>query len=157
VLKLILAYVAALVVANLVVAAYGPTVMPFLAFALIGLDLALRNWLQLRLSRWQMAALILLASAISFILNPASHDIAVASALAFGAAALVEWGTFAAVRGSWAYRSTAAALAGAAVDSFVFPTLAFGAIFPAVVVAQFAAKAAGGAFWTWVLSRRRPA
>ena len=46
-----------------------------------------------------------------------------------------------------------AALAGAAVDSLLFPTIAFGALMPQIVLAQFVAKVAGGAFWAWVLAK----
>jgi hypothetical protein len=46
-------------------------------------------------------------------------------------------------------------VAGAAVDSLIFPTLAFGALMPAIVLAQFAAKVAGGAVWAYLMSRVR--
>ena len=45
-------------------------------------------------------------------------------------------------------------VAGAAVDSLIFPTLAFGALMPHIVAMQFAAKVAGGALWTWALRQR---
>jgi hypothetical protein len=44
-------------------------------------------------------------------------------------------------------------VAGAAVDSLLFPTIAFGALMPHIVLAQFVAKVAGGAFWAWLISR----
>ena len=43
--------------------------------------------------------------------------------------------------------------AGAAVDSVVFPALAFGAMLPLIVVGQFGAKVLGGAAWSLVLRR----
>jgi hypothetical protein len=43
-------------------------------------------------------------------------------------------------------------VAGAAVDSLIFPTLAFGALLPHIVALQFVAKVAGGAAWAWMLS-----
>lgn len=43
-------------------------------------------------------------------------------------------------------------VAGALVDSAVFPTLAFGEVLPLVILGQFAAKSAGGAVWSLVLS-----
>ena len=54
----ILAYAAAMIAANLTIAAFGPWVSPINAFFLIGLDLALRDWLHVRLRVWQMGALI---------------------------------------------------------------------------------------------------
>jgi queuosine precursor transporter len=151
-------YAAAMVLANLSVAAFGPWVSPINAFVLIGLDLALRDWLHVRLRMWQMGALIASTGLLTYLLNPAAGQIAVASAAAFTAAALVDWGAFLKLRGSWLFRANGSNVAGAAVDSLVFPTLAFGVLMPGVVLAQFAAKVAGGAIWSYLLSRTlRPA
>lgn len=144
-------YAAAMTLANLSVAAFGPWVSPINAFILIGLDLALRDWLHVRLKVWQMGALIAATGALTFVLNPAAGQIAVASAVAFTAAALVDWSTFARLRGSWLFRANGSNVAGAAVDSLLFPTLAFGALMPHIVALQFVAKVAGGALWAWAL------
>lgn len=146
-------YAAAMTIANLTITAFGPWVSPINAFILIGLDLALRDWLHVRLKLWQMGALIASTAALTFALNPAAGQIAVASAVAFTAAALVDWGTFARLRGSWLLRANGSNVAGAAVDSLVFPTLAFGVLMPQIVLAQFAAKVAGGAIWAWLINR----
>lgn len=145
-------YAAAMTAANLSVAAFGPSITPVNAFVLIGLDLALRDWLHVRLRVWQMAGLIVTTGALTYVLNPAAGQIAIASALAFGAAALVDWTAFALARGSWLKRANFSNVAGAAVDSIVFPTIAFGALMPQIALAQFLAKVAGGAMWTWVIS-----
>lgn len=150
----IAAYAAAMILANLTVAAFGPWVSPINAFFLIGLDLALRDWLHVRLKVWQMGSLIAFTGGLTFILNPAAGQIAVASAAAFTAAALVDWGTFARLRGSWMFRANGSNVAGAAVDSLMFPTLAFGVLMPHIVALQFLAKVAGGAVWSWILNRR---
>ena len=150
----ILIYAAAMTLANLSVATWGPWISPINAFVLIGLDLALRDWLHMRLKVWQMGALIVATGAITYLLNPAAGMIAVASACAFSAAALVDWATFARLRGSWMYRANGSNIAGAAVDSLIFPTLAFGVLMPHIVALQFAAKVAGGALWAWVLRGR---
>lgn len=147
-------YAIAMTLANLSIATFGPWVSPINAFVLIGLDLALRDWLHLRLKLWQMGALIASTGALTFVLNPAAGQIAVASAIAFTAAALVDWGTFTRLRGSWMLRANGSNVAGAAVDSLIFPTLAFGALMPHIVAMQFVAKIAGGAIWTWLLNRR---
>lgn len=150
----ILAYAAAMIAANLSVAAFGPSVTPINAFFLIGLDLALRDWLHVRLRPLQMGGMIAATGLISFALNPAAGQIAVASSCAFTAAALVDWRVFAALRGrSWLQRANGSNVAGALVDSMVFPTIAFGAMMPGIVAAQFAAKVAGGACWAWLLNR----
>lgn len=149
----LIVYTLAMTGANLSVAAFGPSVTPINAFVLIGLDLALRDWLHVRLKVWQMAALIAITGLLTLALNPAAGQIAIASAVAFTAAALVDWGTFVKLKGSWLIRANGSNVAGAAVDSIIFPTIAFGALMPHIVAVQFIAKVAGGAIWTWVLSR----
>lgn len=149
----VLAYATAMIAANLTVAAFGPMVTPVNAFVLIGMDLALRDWLQMRLNKWQMGILIVTTSFLTWLLNPAAQTIAIASAVSFLAASLVDWLAFARLRGSWLRRSVESNVAGAAVDSILFPTLAFGILMPDIVAAQFAAKVAGGALWAWLLNR----
>ncbi len=152
---MVILYIAAIVAANLSVAAFGPWVTPINAFLLIGLDLSLRDRLHLRLSPLQMGAMILGAGAISFLLNPDAGRIAAASAISFVVAGVADWAVFAALsRSSWLRRSNCSNVAGAAVDSLVFPTLAFGGLMPGIVAAQFAAKVAGGALWSLILHRR---
>lgn len=146
-------YALAMTGANLSVAEFGPTVTPINAFVLIGLDLALRDLLHTRITQAQMLSLIAGTGALTYVLNPAAGMIAVASASAFTAAALVDWAVFSRVTGSWMKRSNASNIAGAAVDSLVFPTIAFGALMPQIVLMQFAAKVAGGAVWTWAIHR----
>lgn len=146
-------YVGAMLLANLLVSKFGPAISPVLAFFLIGFDLSMRDWLHVRLRAWQMVGLILVAGALTYVLNPAAGMIAVASAAAFTSAALVDWATFARLRGSWLVRANGSNVAGAAVDSLIFPTLAFGALMPHIVAMQFLAKVAGGALWAAVLSR----
>ena len=147
-------YVAAMLLANLLVSKFGPAISPVLAFFLIGFDLSMRDWLHVRLRAWQMIGLIGVAGAMTYALNPAAGMIAVASAVAFTSAALVDWATFSRLRGSWLYRANGSNVAGAAVDSLLFPTIAFGALMPHIVAMQFVAKVAGGAMWAWLLSRR---
>lgn len=62
--------------------------------------------------------------------------------------------TFARLRGSWLFRANGSNVAGAAVDSLIFPTLAFGALMPHIVAMQFVAKVAGGAIWAAVISKK---
>jgi uncharacterized PurR-regulated membrane protein YhhQ (DUF165 family) len=139
--------------ANLTIATFGPWVSPINAFFLIGLDLALRDWLHVRLKVWQMGTLIASTGALTFMLNPTAGHIAVASAVAFTAAALVDWITFIRLRGTWLIKANGSNIAGAAIDSLVFPTLAFGVLMPHIVAMQFIAKVAGGALWALVISK----
>lgn len=154
------AYVAAIVTANLLVAEYGPSVTIINAFVLIGLDLTLRDYLH---DTWHdhrlrnMAALIVGAGVLSYALNPAAGRIALASSVAFVLAASVDWGVYtAAARWPWLARSNASNVAGAAVDSVVFPALAFGwPLLIPIVAGQFIAKVTGGAVWSLVMTGLR--
>lgn len=145
-------YAAAMVAANLIVAAFGPWVMPINGFFLIGLDLALRDWLHVRLRLWQMGALIGATGLLTYLLNPAAQNIAIASAVAFAVAAVADMLVFLRMPGSFFQRSASSNVAGALVDSLVFPLIAFGSL--SVAPALFLAKVAGGTVWAWLLSRR---
>lgn len=152
-------FVGAIVAANMSAAFFGPMVTPVNAFLLIGLDLSLRDSLHDKWARdglvWRMGALILSASLISYIANPATGMIALASCVSFGASSCADAIVYAGVRHkAWMVRSNASNIAGAAVDSMLFPTIAFGSIMPEIVAMQFAAKVIGGAFWSLIFSRR---
>lgn len=146
-------YAVAMTVANLLVAKFGPAVTPINAFVLIGLDLALRDWLHVRLKTWQMGALIASTGFLTYALNQDAGMIAVASAVAFTTAAMIDWSIFAKLSGSWIKRSNVSNVAGAAVDSLVFPTIAFGVLMPQIVVMQFLAKILGGAVWSLMINK----
>ncbi len=146
-------YAASMIAANLTVAAFGPVVTPINAFVLIGLDLALRDWLHVRLRAWQMGALIGATGLLTYILNPAAQTIAIASAVSFAVAAVADWLVFLRIPGSWFRRSASSNVAGAAVDSILFPTIAFGVLMPHIVLMQFAAKVLGGTLWAFALDR----
>lgn len=152
----IVVYLSAIVAANYSVAVFGPVSTPINAFLLIALDLVCRDRLH---DAWQrrglfikMLALIVAGGSISYALNPAAGQIALASSVSFvlaGAAdALVyQWRR----NDDWMARSNQSNIVGAAVDSAVFPTVAFGAILPDVALAQFVAKVLGGLFWSFAI------
>ena len=144
-------YALAMTAANLSVAAFGPAISPLNAFLFIGLDLVLRDWLHVRLKLWQMGTLIASTGLLTYLLNPASGKIAIASAVAFTTAAIVDWAVFARLKGSWVKRANGSNVVGAAVDSIIFPTLAFGVLMPHIVSLQFAAKVFGGFLWSLIL------
>jgi queuosine precursor transporter len=146
-------YAGAMVIANLTVAAFGPAIAPVNAFLFIGLDLALRDWMHERLTRKEMALLILGAGLCTLALNPAAGRIAAASTLSFVLASMVDWATFSALRGPWLRRSFASNVAGASIDSMLFPILAFGGLPVELMAWQFVAKVSGGALWALLLSR----
>lgn len=152
-------YLSAIALANWSVTHWGPQAAVYNAFLLIGLDLVARDklhdawagrWLWLR-----MGALIAVGSAVSYWLFGADGRIAVASCLAFAAAATTDAVVYhLSRRASWLERSNRSNVAAAAVDSVVFQTVAFGWAFP-FIFAQFVAKVAGGLVWSLLLNRGR--
>jgi uncharacterized PurR-regulated membrane protein YhhQ (DUF165 family) len=149
---LVAVYIATMVTANLLVWWLGPWFSPVNSFLLIGLDLTLRDVMHERFDRRQLAGVICAGGLITWVINPAAAHIAIASATAFVAAAMVDWAVYVALRSRpWLVRSNGSNLAGAAVDSVLFPTLAFGVFLPHVIAMQFAAKVCGGAVWSLVV------
>lgn len=153
-------FVLVLVVANLLVAWLGPWFSIVNAFVLIGLDLSIRDklhesWKNDKLSI-KMGALILVSSLVSYLLNPATGMIAVASLLAFALSMAADTITYHFLHNrSWFVKSNVSNVAGAAVDSLVFPTIAFGGLMMDIVLMQFLAKVLGGLVWTYFIKRIR--
>lgn len=141
-------YLGAIVAANLLTARFGPAVTVVNALVFVGLDLTTRDRLhELWAGRWlwpRMLALIVVGSGLSWLLNRAAGQIALASLVAFLAAGVVDaliyhltW------KWPWLARVNGSNVAGSLVDSILFPTLAFGEVLPLVIMGQFAAKVAG--------------
>ena len=158
-------YLAAIVAANMSVAAFGPGVTIINAFWLIGLDLTLRDRLH---DEWRgnvvgrMVLLIAAGGAISYVLNVNAGPIALASTVAFTVSAALDGLAYHFLAGyRRLVRVNGSNVVGAAADSILFPTLAFGSLLPLIVLGQFAAKVAGGFLWSLVIHavsvRRRAA
>lgn len=153
---LVAVHLVAIVLANLSVAAYGPSVAIVNAFLFIGLDLVTRDKLH---EAWQgrglwvrMACLIFTGSALSYALNKDAGPIAIASFVAFMGASLADLLVYHVLRArGWMERSNGSNLAGAAVDSVLFPLLAFGGLPLGIMAGQFVAKVLGGLVWSWLL------
>jgi uncharacterized PurR-regulated membrane protein YhhQ (DUF165 family) len=158
---MIILYLVAIVLANLSVAHFGPSVAVLNAFLFIGLDLTARDALHERWAgahlRRNMALLILSGSVLSWLLNAHAARIAVASCLAFGGAASVDTIAYALLHERGALvKMNGSNLFSAATDSVLFPALAFG--FPllwGVMVGQFIAKVGGGFIWSVILAATR--
>jgi uncharacterized PurR-regulated membrane protein YhhQ (DUF165 family) len=126
---------------------------------LIGLDLTLRDKLH---DQWQgkylvvkMGGLIVVAGLISYLLNLAAGQIAIASVLAFTLSMVADSCIYQILKDKdWKIKSNASNTAGALVDSVVFPTVAFGGLMLEIVAMQFVAKLAGGFVWTLLLKRK---
>ena len=149
-------YIAALVAANLLVAWLGPWFSLVNAFVLIGLDLSLRDKLH---DLWdgenlpiKMGGLIATASIVSYAINPATGMIAFASLAAFCLSMVADSLAYQYLKGKdWMVRVNGSNIAGALVDSIVFPTIAFGGLMLEIVALQFIAKVGGGYIWSKIL------
>ena len=160
---IIAAYLLAIVSANLLAARYGPAASIPIAFVFIGFDLVARDKLHDAWGRhgrfglaWRMLVLIAAGGAISYALNAGAGQIALASTVAFAAAAAIDAVVYQVLsRRDALVRSNGSNVPAAAVDSLLFPTIAFGGFLPWVVAGQFAAKVCGGLIWSLILYRRR--
>lgn len=150
-------YVLAIVCANLSVATFGPWVSPLNSFFFIGLDLTLRDKIheKNRNNVKVVIILIVVAGIISYLLNPASGRIAVASAISFIIAGFVDTVIYQKyIKGKWMIKSNASNTGGALADSILFPTIAFGSIMPMIILLQFTAKVFGGFIWSLIIKSR---
>jgi hypothetical protein len=157
---LVTLYLVAIVAANLIVAWQGAWISPYTAAALIGLDLTTRDRLH---DAWhhrhlwiKMAALIASGSVLSWVLNREAGRIALASFVAFALSGAVDALVYALARKKERLvRVNVSNFASAALDSIVFPSVAFGwPPDPAIVWGQFTAKVAGGLAWSLILRSR---
>lgn len=154
----VLMYLAAIVAANLTVAIWGPSMTIVNAFLFVALDLVARDKLH---DQWhgrllwpKMAALIATGSVLSWAINRDAGQIALASFVAFALAGAVDAGAYHLLRNrTWSQRVNGSNILSAAVDSIVFPQIAFGSFLPLIVLGQFIAKVAGGFLWSFLLER----
>lgn len=150
-------WLAAITAANLISAHWGPEASVYNAFALIGLTLVLRDRLHdiWRTGRvWKMGALIVAGSVLAYVVSPDAGRIGLASGVAFLCAESVDGVVYHVVRfWPWLERSNFSNLFGAAVDSMVFPTVAFGGVLWGITVGQFTAKVAGALLFTLAIER----
>lgn len=118
-----------------------------------GAALILRDWVQTAGGRWWVAAAIVAGIALSWWL--ADPFIALASAVAFAASELVDWGVFSRVRGrSLAAAVLASSVVSAPVDTVLFLWIAgFGVTWQAVA-GQFIVKTSMAALAALVIAWR---
>lgn len=154
----VILYLGAVVLANLTVTYFGPASAIVVAFLFIGLDLTARDQLHDAWHGegllWKMAALIAAGSLLSWLLNRNSQQVAIASFAAFAAAASVDAIVYHFLRHypRW-LRINGSNVPSAAVDSLVFPVLAFGGFPWAIIAGQFLAKTVGGFLWSLIFRR----
>ena len=154
---LVIAYLTAIVLANLSVAHFGPASTILNAFVFIGLNLTARDKLH---DMWgrnvarNMGLLILTGGLLSYALNAGAGRIALASVAAFLLSETMDAIAYTKLhRHPFLTRSNGSNVVGAAFDSVVFPVLAFGGFPVVIILGQFAAKVLGGFIWSLILRR----
>jgi len=158
-------YLAAIVLANLTVAWFGPSVVVVNALVLIALDLTARDrlhelWHGRHLAR-NMALLIATGSILSAALDWRALPVAAASFCAFALSGIADTLVYARLeRRGWYAKVNGSNVISAAVDSVVFLSIlaALGglpwALVPILALGQWLAKTVGGAAWSWLLRPR---
>lgn len=154
---LIVIYIAAAVAANYAVWLWGQPALVFTASLLVPIDLITRDLMHERFGKyWHVgiASVVIAGSVITWLANPASGTVALASATAFASAGAVNTAIFAALAGTTRHWRMITSNAFAAIaDSIVFPLVAFGMLDPRLSAAQALLKAASGAIAVWILFR----
>lgn len=152
-------YVVAAAAANLSSSHFGPEASVVNAFLFIGFTLTTRDALYdfFASHRVPKLAALIGAGSLASLLAGGDSRIAMASCLAFAAAETVDSVVYWLRRRSpWLERANTSNIAGAGVDSLVFPALAFpGPLLWAIVFGQFTAKIAGGFIWSLIIRGRR--
>jgi len=149
---LVVPYLGAVVAANLLVNHFGPSWSPVIAFFAVAAVLIFRDsFADLVGQRWlaQVLQLSLIGAGalLTYLFNQDAALIAKASVIAFAASEMTEQVFYLLMRGRpWMDRAPLSALVGAAVDSVLFISIAFGFNFR-LVFAQWCAKVAGA--WLW--------
>lgn len=155
---IIILYLAVIVAANWSATQFGPSAVVVNSFLFIALDLTARDMLH---ERWhhnrlalRMSALIATGSILSALLNWDAARVAAASFIAFAAAGIVDTITYHAL-GQYQYhraiKINGSNIVSATVDSFLFPTLAFGVFSLGTTSGMIAAKIIGGFVWGEIL------
>lgn len=157
---LVLVYLAAVVAANLLISYIGPAVAVLNAFLFIGLDLVARDRLHEQWQGhtfWPRMLLLIAGGGLISLGFGGSGRVALASCVAFVVAGVADTLAYRVLASqSWPWRVNGSNLVAAAVDSFLFPLIAFGwPLLWGIALGQFVAKVAGGALWALVLAGRR--
>jgi uncharacterized PurR-regulated membrane protein YhhQ (DUF165 family) len=155
---MIFLYLVTIVAANLLAAFFGAKASIIIAFVFIGFDLTLRDSLHeawKKRNLWlKMFALIFAGSAISFLINRAALNIAIASLLAFLCAGIVDTFVYSLLqKKKWFIKINGSNLFSSLTDSLVFPTIAFGGFSLLITAGQFLAKFLGGFIWSLIIPR----
>lgn len=157
----VLVYLFAIVAANLSVARYGVTGFYVASFVVIPLDLVARDIIHQRWQGrglvWRLSVLVATGAAITYAVNQDAARIAIASGLAFAAAATVNaiiYQLLLSLGQPVLPRMNFSNMLAALTDSSVFVALAFGFSWE-IVLAQTGIKTIGAILWSFALFKFR--
>lgn len=171
-----IAFLALVALSNILVGEFGQEATPYVAFALVGPILVLRDglhdaWATTRAAfAARMAALVAAGAGLAYLTGtlfldagPMTGKIAVASMIAFAVALTVDTVVYASLRRAAVHvRVNISNAVSSLADSFAFIGYAFGlaAVESGLVFEQFTAKVAGGALflaliWAFVSDRAK--
>lgn len=151
---LIIIYIAALCAANYLVYVFGPLWSIVNSFLLIGFDFILRDKLHEKLGLLKISYVVLSAAILSYVINPAGGSIAIASGISFLCASFTDGLVYQGlIKKQWVIKSNVSNIAASAVDSVLFPVIAFGAFMPWIITGQFITKVFGGFVWSLLLRK----
>lgn len=153
---MVIIYVLLAVVANILVSEFGPVMIPINSFFLIGADMVIRDKMH---NKWKgknlwlkMILSIASAGVISALISPGSYMIAFASFASFFVSSIANTIVYDKLfNKEWMIKSNGSNAVGSVIDSFMFPTIAFGVIMPEIVIMQIAMKTLGSLFWSCLI------
>jgi len=152
---LVATYLAAIVIADLVVTKFGPSGLIFTGLCLIPFDLISRDQLQ---DLWRggylrikMILLIGSGSLIAYLINPESRRIGVASGVSFLIAGTIDYAVYSVlIEKSKLVKMNLSNVLASLADSFCFQLVAFGSINYFIAASQTGLKIAGGFIWSLI-------
>lgn len=151
---LIFIYVSAIVLANQLVFMIGPWWSIVNSVLLIGLDFILRDKIHEKIGLRKVILLSVIAGLVSFFVNPEIGSIAIASSISFVLASIGDGVIYQSlINRKWIVKSNSSNVVASAIDSSVFPFIAFGAFMPAIMIGQFMAKVVGGIMWSLIIGK----
>lgn len=149
----IILWLGAIVAANYTTAMFGPTISVVNSFLLIGLMLTTRDKLHLKWEdnglKVKMGLLIATGGLLSYLTQPKTGVVAIASIVAFTVSETVDSVVF-----QYTKSINKSNTVSAFVDSIIFPLMAFGSFMPLIFIGQFLSKTLGGYVWYLVLKRK---
>lgn len=154
-------YILVIIASNQIINWLGPDYTPHVAFFLIPIDFILRDGLQDLLYKeknnnrevWlHLLGLIIIGGLISYLMNSTVRNIALASAVAFIVSSIIDSIVYSLLlKRSKLIRINISNFFSLISDSILFPTIAFGGLFPLLVFKQSFAKIFGSIIWTLLL------